>query len=457
MEKKLLSFKQLFAMGLGFTLGSAVFSLTGVAAMYTGGSTFLAYIVGGVAILIMMFPTILAASIVPRQGVSYSLTGEALGHTSKGIYFWIFAIGRIAILANATAFSIFFTSVFTTLNPKIVTAVLVIVFYITNFFGLQSAANVQRVLNLILYISLGIFIILGIVNMDTVFVFNAENFITGGAGGFFSAVSTLVFSLGGGMAMLELGGAVEKPEKNLPRVCILVTMSVSLIFAGIALATLGSLPLVPMAEGGASTPNTLLFTGPSNSVVNAAVAILSKGSPLFYFFIFGGACLAIGTTVNASYGWYPAAFLKACSDGWFPKWFGKLNQFGAPYRIQALFLLAGIIPLFFFPAENISTVNTTVIKASTNLQILSNILPNFGLLVLPRLYPALWEKSRWHMSKGALWAVTLICTGISIWLWGMNFLALSIGSQIVLGILFAVGIVYAVIGSRTFARKKEAA
>ena len=457
MEKKLLSFKQLFAMGLGFTLGSAVFSLTGVAAMYTGGSTFLAYIVGGAAILIMMFPTILAASIVPRQGVSYSLTGESLGHTAKGIYFWIFAIGRIAILANATAFSIFFTSVFTTLNPKIVTAVLVIVFYITNFFGLQSAANVQRVLNLILYISLGIFIVLGIIHMDTVFVFNAENFMIGGAGGFFSAVSTLVFSLGGGMAMLELGGAVEKPEKNLPRVCILVTMSVSLIFAGIALATLGSLPLVPMAEGGASTPNTLLFTGPSNSVVNAAVAILSNGSPLFYFFIFGGACLAIGTTVNASYGWYPAAFLKACADGWFPKWFGKLNQYGAPYRIQALFLLAGIIPLFFFPAENISTVNTTVIKASTNLQILSNILPNFGLLVLPRLYPALWEKSRWHMSKGVLWAVTLICTGISIWLWALNFLALSTGSQIVLGILFAVGIVYAVIGSRTFAPKKEAA
>ena len=65
-------------MGIGFTLGSAVFSLTGVAAMYTGGSTFLAYIVGAFAIVFMMLPVIVAASIVPRQGVSYSLSKEAL-------------------------------------------------------------------------------------------------------------------------------------------------------------------------------------------------------------------------------------------------------------------------------------------------------------------------------------------------------------------------------------------
>lgn len=47
---KKLKFNDLFAIGIGFTLGSAVFSLTGVAAMYTGGSTFLAYIIGAVAI-----------------------------------------------------------------------------------------------------------------------------------------------------------------------------------------------------------------------------------------------------------------------------------------------------------------------------------------------------------------------------------------------------------------------
>lgn len=454
---KKLSFRQLFAMGLGFTLGSAVFTLTGVAGMYTGGSTFLAYLVGGVAVLIMLLPTILAGSIVPRQGVSYSLTGEAFGNSMRGMYFWIFMIGRIAILANATAFSIFFTSVFTTLDPKLVTGIIVVVFYITNFFGLQSAANIQRILNIILYVALAVFIVIGIYKMDSIFVFSPENFAIGATGGFFSAVSTLVFAMSGGMAMLELGGVTEKPEKNLPRVCISVTMTVSLVFAGIAIATMGSLPLVPMAQGGASIPGTLLFTGPSNAVVNAAVSILSQGSPLFYFFIFGGACLAIGTTINASYGWYSASFQRACDDNWFPKWFGKLNKYDTPYRIQALFLLAGIIPLFFFQSENISAVNTTVIKAATNLQILCNILPNFGLLSLPKLYPQLWSKSKWHMSKPVLWIVTLTCSGIAIFLWVMNFMALSVNTKTVLYVLFAIGIVYALIGGRTFAKKKIAA
>ena len=88
---KKLTFSELFAIGLGFTLGSAVFSLTGVSAMYTGGSTFLAYIVGAFAIFFTMLPVIIAASIVPRQGVSYSLSKEAFSPAMGGFYFWIFS------------------------------------------------------------------------------------------------------------------------------------------------------------------------------------------------------------------------------------------------------------------------------------------------------------------------------------------------------------------------------
>ena len=87
-----------------------------------------------------------------------------------------------------------------------------IIFYITNYFGMKSAAKAQKVMNCILFLAYAAFIVFGIINMDTTFVFNKEVFLTNGMSGFFSAVALLVFCMGGGMAMLELGGAVEDAE-----------------------------------------------------------------------------------------------------------------------------------------------------------------------------------------------------------------------------------------------------
>jgi amino acid transporter len=452
---KKLTFSELFAIGLGFTLGSAVFSLTGVAAMQTGSSTFLAYIVGAIAIFIMMLPVIIAGSVVPRQGVSYSLSKEALCHSMGGFYFWIFFIGRIAMFANITAFAIFVTSVFTTLDPKIVAAAAGIFFYITNYFGMKTAAKTGKIMNVVLLLGYAVFIIFGIINMDTTFVFNKEYFITHGAGGFFSAVSVLVFSMGGGMSMLEMGGSVEDPERNLPKACFCITLCAGLLYAGIALATCGALPYVDPADGGTTMAGTLLFNGPSNAVINASAAIFENMTPLHYFFIFGGACLAIATTINGSFGWYAAPVQAACADGWFPKWFAVPNKYGVPYRIQAIFLIAAIAMLFFFPSEEIGTWNTNILKASTNLQILVNIIPNFALIALPKLYPEAWEKSRWHMSKGMLHFTMWVPTLVSIYLWWLNFRGLTITIQYVLIALFVVGAVYAFIGGRTFAKPKK--
>ena len=451
---KKLNFSDLYAMGIGFTIGSAVFSLTGVAAMYTGGSTFLAYIAAAVAILLMMFPVIIAGSVVPRQGVSYSLSQEAFNHSMGGFYFWIFLFGRVAMLANCTAFGIYFTSVFTTLNPLIVTGAIVLIFFVANLFGLKAAAQVQKIMNIVMFGAIILFIVMGAAKMNTVFVFNSENFARGAAGGFMSAVSLLVFSLGGGMAMLELGGVVEDAEKNLPKACVAVTMTVGVLFAGIGLATLGALPIVPMPKG-AAVPGTLLFKGPSSSVINAAQAIFQNSTPLLYLFIFGGACLAIATTVNGSFGWYSAAVVKASKDGWFPKWFAKENKNGAPYRVYLIFVVATIIPLFFFGVDSIGTVNTNVIKTATNLQILANIIPNFGLLSLPKLYPEIWEKSKWHMSNGTLKIVCFVPSIVAIILWCLNFKELTTDIQITLAILFVVGALYAFIGGKTFAKEKK--
>lgn len=447
-----MKFSDLYALGLGFTIGGGIFTLTGVAMNYTGASTFLVYIIGALAIVFCMLPTIIAASVVPRTGVSYSLSKEAFSRPVAGFYFWIFFIGRIAMAFNATTFAMFFTSVFTTINPKVVGVIVVSVFYITNYFGVKNAVKIQKIMNIVLYSAFVMFIVIGLTKFNSTFVFNEDKFMTGASAGMFSALSLLIFTLGGGMSVLELGGMVKDPEKNLPKACFAVAGTVAVLFAAIAFVTAGSLPIVPLAEGGAGVPGTLFFKGPNNAVINAAGVIL-QNKALFYIFMLGGACLAILTTINSSYTWYSAACLRASEDGWFPKALAKTNKYGAPYLIQLIFVFFGVLPIILAP--DLIQLNSILARLAAGLQILCNVIPNLALLSLPKLYPEKWANSRFHMKKPMLFLVTIIPTITTLILVYFNFRTYPKAVLIPVLIILAAGIVYAAVGETTIKSKEK--
>jgi APA family basic amino acid/polyamine antiporter len=381
-----LKFGDLFAMGLGFTIGGAVFSLTGVSIGLTGTSTFLVYIVGAFTILFSQLPTIIAGSVAPRTSVNYSLSKETFGKYGGGIYFWLFFIGRIAMAMNCTAFAMYFTSVFTTLNPSIVGVTVCIVFFISNIFGLKTAVKIQKLMNYVLYTALLLFVIIGIPKVDFNMVFAQENFLKNGAAGFMSAISLIIFSLGGGMSVLDFGGMVENPKKTLPKVCFAVAITVGILFAGMALV-----------GGGVAPPSEAAY----KPLSFAAGRILNR--PLFLFFILGGCCLAITTTINAGFNWYSTNCLRAVDDGWLPKIFAKRNKYGSPYILQIIWLFFGIIPIV------LGISNTIITQVSTGLQILCNIIPNFGLLIIPKLYMNEWKQSFFYVkNKIGFYALTFL-------------------------------------------------
>lgn len=451
MEYKM-KFSDLYALGIGFTIGGGVFTLTGVAMNFTGGSTFLVYILGSLAIVFCMLPTIIAASVVPRTGVSYSLSKEAFSRPVGGLYFWIFFIGRIAMAFNATSFAMFFTSVFTTVNPKIAGSLVVLLFFIANMFGTKNAIKVQKIMNYMLYAAFALFIVVGLTKLNTVFVFDEAKFMAGGAKGMFNALSLLIFSLGGGMSVLELGGMVENPEKNLPKACLAVAGTVAILFAGVAIVTAGTLPIVPLAEGGAGVPNSLFFKGPNQAVINAAHALF-QNKAMLYFFMIGGACLALTTTINSSFSWYSASCLRAAEDGWFPKSLAKLNKHGSPVYIQLIFVIMGIVPIILAP--NLIELNMTLAKLAAGLQILCNVIPNLALLSLPRLYPDKWKNSRFYMSKPALTAITIIPSIATLTLVYFNFSTYPKEILIPVMIILGLGVVYAVVGNVLIGSKEK--
>lgn len=450
---KKLRFSDLFAMGIGTTIGAGVFTLTGVAMGYTGGSVFLAYLLGSLIIVFCMLPTIIAGSVVPRTGCFYVLSKETFSSKITGFHFWTYFVGRITMASNATAFAMYFTSVFTSLNPKAVGIAVILIFLLNNIFGLNAAVRIQKIMNAVLLTALLVFIAVGFSRWNVQFVFNEQQFMSGGFTGLMSAISLLVFSLSGGMSILQYGNMAENPERDIPRACLLIALTVALLFAAIGIVTAGVLPTVPLKDGGASVAGTAFFGGPNKAVLNTASAIFSGHSGLFVFFVLGGACFALTTSINSAFPNYATSCIRAAEDGWLPKAFLKRNRFGAPYRLYLAFVALAAIPILL--SKDIVALNASLVKVSSGLQILTNLFPNLALLFIQKHHKAEWERSRFYMPAVLHKLVAVIPNIGMLLLVYFNFITYSPSVLRIVLAICGIGIVYAVVGDLRIKRANQ--
>lgn len=449
---KKLRFSDLFAMGIGTTIGAGVFTLTGVAMGYTGGSVFLAYLLGSLIIVFCMLPTVIAGSVVPRTGCFYVLSKETFSSKVTGFHFWTYFIGRITMASNATAFAIYFTSIFTDLNPKAVGIAVLLLFFLNNIFGLHTAVAVQKIMNAVLLAALFIFIAVGLGHWNVQLVFNEQQFMSGGFSGFMSAISLLVFSLSGGMSILQYGNMAEKPERDIPKACFLIALTVAVLFAAIGLVTAGVLPVVPLKEGGASAAGTAFFGGPNKAVLNTARAIFPQGG-LFIFFVLGGACFALTTSINSAFANYATSCMRAAEDGWLPRIFLKKNRFGAPYLLYLAFVIIAAIPIFL--SSDIVALNASLVKVSSGLQILTNLFPNLALLSIQKYHRAEWEHSRFYMPATLHRIVSIVPNIGMVLLVYFNFITYSPAVLRIVLVICVLGVVYAFAGDALIKRRNS--
>lgn len=68
-----LSFAECYSISIGFVIGVGIITMTGIAIGYTGVGVSLAFVLAGLALLIMEVPKMLAASVVPKTSMSYIL------------------------------------------------------------------------------------------------------------------------------------------------------------------------------------------------------------------------------------------------------------------------------------------------------------------------------------------------------------------------------------------------
>lgn len=386
-DKQTLGFMDLMSIAVGQIIGSGVMVMSISALAMTGRSVNIAFIVAAIFTIFGAFPTIFVSSCVRLKGGTYTQAivfvdekyGGFLQYVGllSSISLGIFAIG----LASYTGMLIPVVKE----NETLFAFIFLTVFFILNYFGTEWMAKVQSFMFYFLVAALVIFTVFGLphVHWSEYFVspgFDGTPLFTDGASGLLQAAAYLTFATGGATVILSFSAEAKNPKKDIPVVVIVSTIAVAVLYAFMATVIGGVLPAEEVVAVGNLAP----------------IAKMILPTPLYYFFIIGGAGFALGTTLNSSIASSFRPFATAAADGWFPARLGKLNKHGVPtgylllrYAINAAVLLTGI---------DVSTLG----KWSLIIGNVTSFITALSVIRLPKLFPEAWEKSPFKVPQPVL-------------------------------------------------------
>jgi APA family basic amino acid/polyamine antiporter len=145
---------------------------------------------------------------------------------------------------------------------------------------------------------------------------------------------------------------------------------------------------------------------------------------LFTLFIIGGPIMALTTTMNSSMPAQSIPAQRSCFDGWFPKSFGSINRFGAPWKILTINWALGLIPMLIGWNVTVITNNTMLLGG------VQAILYFYAFFQIPKKFPEAWKKSRMHIPNGFYYVLISICFAARMWILVYSFRSLNISIAI---------------------------
>ncbi|GAA0177182.1 APC family permease [Clostridium sediminicola] len=376
--KKTIGLGGAISISTGQIIGAGIMALTGIGIGLTGPSVVFAFVLAALITIVVAMPLAFNGATIPTTGGNYRYTSRIISPKIGFFYLALFTLGQITIAMYALSFAEYLQGVMPGVPIKLVAGIILTLLYLSNIVGVQKAAKLQKVLMVLLVLSLGIFIVKGLPKVDySLFTAGKTVLFTHGLKGFLQATALLTFATNGAIVVSELGGELKNPGRDIPVAILVSTAVVGVLYALVSMVAVGILPL----EQTAFQPLT-----------NVAKEILPNS--LFICFIVFGAMAALATTLNATFSWVTKGLLIACHDGWLPEKFGAVNKkYGTPHWILTFFYVVGLIPIVTgLSLEFISSLGNAAIQ-------LANILPLIAAAMLAYKYPEAYKKSPFKLPK----------------------------------------------------------
>jgi len=384
--QRVLTLPAVVFIAIGFTIGGGVFIFTGLVYKIVGSALPWAYALAVVPVFLSMLPLAMLGSTLPTTGGNYKYPSRMVSPGLAFIGIWTYALatffGQIPLYAIGCAkyAQVYFPSLSTTwLAIAVVT-----LFYIVNLMGVKIAAQVQGVLVLILIAALVYYATSGLR------VLHPANFAPVGRtniSAFLLGTALLTFTYLGSNAIIELGGEIVDPAKTIPRAFMIAFPLVALIYIAVATATVGAVP-----------PEIL--TTADEPLMRVSHLTMRPGGVLF--FVFGGAILALTTTLNALFIVGTKSLLTIIADQLLPASLGRMHpKFKTPHVLLTAIWLLSLLGI-------ISGFSLDTLASFAALGGLIIFLPiQVAALKLPRLYPDRYRRSGFKLKGLLFWVCPL--------------------------------------------------
>ncbi|PTI67527.1 APC family permease [Staphylococcus succinus] len=390
--KKVLGLTDVMGIAIGQIIGAGVMSLTGIGIQMTGSGITPAFILSSIITLLTMFPIAILGSTLPTTGGMYQYTSRLLSPKIGIFWLLLFIFIQITLSLYALSFAQYLEGLFPSIPIRTAAFVLLTLLFIVNLVGVKSASIVGNLMVITLIIALSCFIIFGMphVNFN---VFTPASMLPDGFTGFFTAVGLVSFATGGAQVVAELGGEMKNPKRDIPIVIIGATIFVGLLYAFIASIAVGVLP-IPEVSG-----------RPLTSVAKEVLP-----TPIFIFFMVGGAMFALATTLNSTFTWVTKSLLIAIQDGYLPKALGNVNKrFGTPHWLLFIFYIIGALPIIFGMSLNV------VAQLGTGISLIVFAFPAIAVTQLPKKYPKAYQQSPFNIPYPILLIIAVIAVIVLIY------------------------------------------
>jgi APA family basic amino acid/polyamine antiporter len=344
----------LLLLGLGATIGTGIFVLTGIAAAkYAGPGVVLSFVISGIACILAGLTYAELASTVPISGSAYTYSYATLGEAMAWLVGWNlileYAVSVASVAAGWSAYVVgLINTIFNIELPKTFTAcpalggvmdvpAALIVMLLTYLLvrGIRESASAN---NILVYIKVGavvLFLALASPHVDTS---NWTPFMPMGFSGVAAAAALVFFAYLGFDAVSTSAEECKNPQKDLPFGLIGSLLGCTLLYILVSGVLTG---VVPYPELDTAEP--------------VAYALKALGYKLGSALVAVGAITGITSVLLTTLYGQSRIFFAMSRDGLIPAGLCKIHsRYGTPYIITWITGVLVAATASFFPIDQVA-------------------------------------------------------------------------------------------------------
>ena len=336
-----LGFLEAYTLGLGTMIGAGIFVLPGIVAEAAGPASMVSFTIGGIVALLAALSLSELATGMPKAGGSYYYINHALGSFFGTIVGW----GMWAGLMFATAFYMLGFGQYLLNQPStaigVVAAAVVMAALLTllNYRGVKETGSFQNVIVIALVGLIGVFILVGLPQIDTDLL---QPFTAGQGWPAVGVTAGTVFVTFIGFEVIATSAEeIKNPGRNLPLAMVAAVVTPTLLYVLVMLVSTGVLPVPELADSNV----------PVATVAEATAGVFGSVSVAGFtvqFSVIGGGIMIIGA-ILATISSANASILSAARvnfamgrDRILAEWLNQIHsKYRTPYR--AILATGGVI------------------------------------------------------------------------------------------------------------------